>query len=71
MPVPEAIVNRLLIFYPKGWMKCTGNQRKSKFFGMARTEMAFVLSAASYNLVRMMGLFGWRIEAQTGELRPA
>ena len=54
-----------------GWMKCTGNQRKSKFFGMARTEMAFVLSAASYNLVRMMGLFGWRIEAQTGELRPA
>jgi len=31
----------------------------------------FVLSAASYNLVRMMGLFGWRIEAQTGELRPA
>ena len=54
-----------------GWMKCTGNQRKSKFFGKARTEMAFVLSAASYNLVRMMGLFGWRIEAQAGELRPA
>ena len=54
-----------------GWMKCTGDQRKSKFFGKARTEMAFVLSAASYNLVRMMGLFGWRVEAPTGELRPA
>ena len=54
-----------------GWMKCTGSQRKSKFFGKARTQMAFVMSAASYNLVRMMGLFGWRIEAQSGALRPA
>ena len=53
-----------------GWMKCTGHQRKSKFFGKARTEMAFLLLAANYNFVRTMGLLGWRIEAQT-ELRPA
>lgn len=54
-----------------GWMKVTGLQRKSKFFGQARTQMGVVLAATSYNLVRMMSLFGWRIQVPTGELRPA
>ena len=47
------------------------NQRKSKLFGMARTEMVSVLSASSYSLVRMVGPFGWQVEAQAGELRSA
>lgn len=54
-----------------GWVKCVGNLRKSKFFGAERTEMAFVMAAAGYNLVRMMGLFGWRIVTPAGEVRPA
>ena len=54
-----------------GWMKVTGLQRKSKFFGAARTQMGLTMAAAGYNLVRMMGLFGWRITAPAGQLRPA
>lgn len=53
-----------------GWMKVIGLQRKSKFFGKARTEMGVVMAAVSYNLVRMMSLFGWRKSVQTAELRP-
>ena len=54
-----------------GWMKTAGNLRKSKFFGAQRSQMAFVMSAVTYNLVRMMGLFGWRIDAPAGAVRPS
>ena len=36
-----------------GWMKTVGGQRKTRFRGTARVDMAFTLTAAAYNLIRM------------------
>ena len=39
-----------------GWMKTIGGFRRTRFRGLARTELAGYLVAAAYNLVRMARL---------------
>lgn len=39
-----------------GWMKTTGNLRKSRWKGVARTQMAALFTASTYNLLRMVKL---------------
>lgn len=41
-----------------GWVKSVAMLRKSRFVGIKRTAMAYMLSAAGYNLVRMVNLIG-------------
>jgi transposase len=36
-----------------GWMKTVGGLRKSRFFGIAKTQLAAYLVGAAYNLLRM------------------
>jgi len=44
-----------------GWMKTVGGMRKSRFVGIARTQLAAYLVGAAYNLLRMA-----RLQAATG-----
>jgi transposase len=53
------------------WVKGVGGMRKSRFFGQARSEMAWLLTITSFNLVRLIGIFGWRGGSVTGKVRPA
>jgi transposase len=53
------------------WIKDIAGMRKSRFFGQERSEMAWLMAASSYNLVRMMSIFGWRNGGSTRQLRPA
>ncbi len=39
-----------------GWAKTTGNFRKSRFVGLAKTRLAGLIVATSYNLVRLAKL---------------
>lgn len=39
-----------------GWMKTVGNLRRSRYRGVARTEMAAVMTGTAYNLMRMSRL---------------
>jgi len=39
-----------------GWAKTTGNFRKSRFIGLAKTRLAGLIVATSYNLVRLAKL---------------
>jgi IS5 family transposase len=39
-----------------GWMKSIGGFRRTRFRGLARTELAGYLVAAAYNLIRMARL---------------
>jgi IS5 family transposase len=39
-----------------GWMKSVGNFRKTRFRGLARTQLASYLVGAAYNLLRMAKL---------------
>lgn len=41
-----------------GWLKTVGGLRKSRFIGVAKTEMQATLAAAAYNLVRLAKLLG-------------
>lgn len=36
-----------------GWMKTVAGQRKTRFRGRARVDLAFTFAAAAYNLVRL------------------
>jgi transposase len=53
------------------WVKGIGGMRKSRFFGQARSEMAWTLTITSFNLVRLMGILGWRERRSAGKVRPA
>lgn len=44
-----------------GWMKTVGGMRKSRFIGIAKTQLAAYLVGAAYNLLRMA-----RLQAITG-----
>jgi IS5 family transposase len=39
-----------------GWMKTVGVFRRTRYLGLARTQLAGYLVAAAYNLVRMARL---------------
>ena len=53
-----------------GWGKCVGMMRKSRFIGIKRTGMAYMLVAAGYNLVRMANLIGGYFKPLAAEVRP-
>jgi hypothetical protein len=53
------------------WVKGVGGMRKSRFFGQARSEMAWTLAVTSFNLVRLMSIFGWRGGSSARNVRPA
>lgn len=50
---------RKLVEEAFGWMKTIGGLRKTRFIGRCRVAAQVVFTAASYNLRRMMTLFGW------------
>jgi transposase len=62
--------NRKRIEETFAWLKDIASMRKSRFFGQVRTEMAWLLAATSFNLVRMIGLLGWRHGGSIGQVRP-
>jgi IS5 family transposase len=39
-----------------GWLKTTGGFRRTRYLGLAKTQMAGYLAASAYNLVRMVRL---------------
>jgi IS5 family transposase len=39
-----------------GWLKTTGGFRRTRYVGLAKTQMAGYLVASAYNLVRMVRL---------------
>lgn len=45
-----------------GWAKTTDNFRKSRCVGLAKTRLAGLIVATSYNLVRLDGR-GWAAQA--------
>jgi hypothetical protein len=47
-----------------GWMKTVGGLRRSRFVGIAKTQLAAYLLGAAYNLLRMARMQpapGWRV----------
>ncbi len=55
---------RKLIEEAFGWVKTVGGLRKTRFIGLSRVTAQALLAFATYNLVRMGGVLGWR-EAPT------
>jgi len=46
-----------------GWMKAVGGFRRTRYRGLARTQLAGYLVAAAYNLVRMARLTAAQLTA--------
>ena len=54
----QSVTRRKRIEEIFGWMKTVGGLRKSRYIGIARTQLCAWWVGAAYNLVRMARLLG-------------